>query len=166
MSISAAFIGEINHEAAICRKMLERIPESTWEFKPHEKSMSMKALATHVAEMWTWTKSVMEQPELDFAGKPYEPFLPDTSQQLIEYFDKNIAEAKEALAKTSDATMMEMWSMRNGEQVFFTMPKVAVMRSVILNHVIHHRGQLSVYMRENDIPIPQIYGPSADEPMG
>jgi len=165
MGINQAFLGELEHEAATGRKMLERIPESAWEFKPHEKSMDMKRLATHCAEMWGWTRYTLDHPELDFATAPYEPYQPGSTQDLLDYHDKMVAEAKEVLARTTDETMMESWTMRNGEQVYFTMPKVQVLRSMVFNHIIHHRGQLSVYLRENDIPVPAIYGPSADEPM-
>lgn len=165
MAIKDGFLGELEYEAATSRRLLERIPESTWDFKPHEKSMSMKQLATHVAEMWAWTKAVLEEPELDFEANPYEQYQPTSTEDLVAYHDKLIGEAKEILGRTSDETMMEPWSMRAGETVFFTMPRVAVMRSVVFNHVIHHRGQLSVYLRENDIPVPSMYGPSADEGM-
>jgi uncharacterized damage-inducible protein DinB len=165
MGINHAFIGELEHEAATSRKMLERIPESTWDFKPHEKSMEMKKLATHVTEMWGWTRFTLDHPELDFAAAPYEPYQPASTQDLIDYHDKMVADAKEVLARTSDETMMEPWTMRSGETVYFTMPKVQVLRSMVFNHIIHHRGQLSVYLRENDIPVPAIYGPSADEQM-
>ncbi len=165
MGINDAFLGELEHEAATSRKLLERIPESTWEFKPHEKSMDMKRLASHVAEMWGWTKETLDNPELDFAKGTYQPFQPSSTQDLLDFHDKMVAEAKEVLSRTSDEAMMEPWSLRNGEEVYFTMPKVQVLRSMVFNHIIHHRGQLSVYLRENDIPVPAMYGPSADEGM-
>lgn len=165
MGINDAFLGELEHEAATSRKLLERIPESTWDFKPHEKSMDMKRLASHVAEMWGWTKNTLDHPELDFAAGTYQPFQPSSTQNLLDFHDKMVAEAKEVLSRTSDETMMEPWSLRNGEEVYFTMPKVQVLRSMVFNHIIHHRGQLSVYLRENDIPVPAMYGPSADEGM-
>lgn len=163
MAIKDGFLGELEYEAATTRKLLERIPESTWEFKPHEKSMPMKQLATHVAEMWGWSRIVLEEPELDFEKSPYEQYQPSSSADLVAYHDKMVEETKEALARTSDEAMMVPWSMRSGDTVYFTMPRVAVMRSVVFNHVIHHRGQLSVYLRENNIPVPAMYGPSADE---
>jgi uncharacterized damage-inducible protein DinB len=165
MGINHAFLGELEYEAATSRKLLERIPESTWEWKPHEKSMDMKRLATHCAEMWGWTKATIDHPELDFAATPYEPYQPASTQDLLDFHDKMVAEAKEVLGRASDETMMEPWSLRSGEQVYFTMPKVQVLRSMVFNHIIHHRGQLSVYLRENNIPVPSIYGPSADEQM-
>lgn len=163
MGINEAFLGELEHEAATTRKVLERIPESAWEFKPHEKSMEMKTLATHVAEMHGWVRYTLDHPELDFAKMDYKQYAATSTQDLVDFFDKQVADAKEVLARTTDETMMEPWTMRNGEQVYFTMPKVQVLRSMVFNHVVHHRGQLSVYLRLNEIPVPALYGPSADE---
>lgn len=162
MGLNTALLAELQQEAATTRKVLERIPESAWEWKPHEKSMSMIKLATHVAEMFTWFKVTIETPELDFAAG-YEMFEPKSSQELLDYFDKNISEATQALESMSDEVSGEGWTLRNGEQVYFTMPKAVVLRTFCFNHIVHHRGQLSVYLRLNDIPVPSIYGPSADE---
>jgi uncharacterized damage-inducible protein DinB len=93
----------------------------------------------------------------------YKPFEPATTADLVEYFDKNVAEAIDVLRNTPDEAFFENWTMRNGEQIYFTMPKAVVMRSFVLNHIVHHRGQLSVYLRLNDISVPALYGPSADE---
>ena len=123
----------------------------------------MGRLAVHIAEMFGWTPPTMEKPELDFAQMDYKPFEPKTTDDLLEFFDKNVAEAIETLQSCSDDRFMENWTMRNGEQVYFTMPKAAVMRTFVMNHIIHHRGQMAVYLRLLDIPVPSIYGPSADE---
>jgi len=163
MSLSDAFIAELQYEAVSARKCLERIPENTFDWKPHEKSMSMSALAAHVAEMVGWIKDTVETPELDFAAMDYKPFVPTTTAELVELFDKNLSAANEALKNTSDSAMMENWKMRNGEQIYFDMPRIQVLRGFIFSHLIHHRGQLSVYMRLQDIPVPGIYGTSADE---
>jgi len=163
MGMNTALLAELKHEAATTRKVLERIPESTWEWKPHEKSMGMLRLATHVAEMFSWIRTTVETPELDFAVGDYKPFVPSSSQDLIDYFDKNISEAAQALESVSDEALMENWTMKNGEQTYFTMPKAVVLRSFCFNHIFHHRGQLTVYLRLNEIPVPEIYGPSADE---
>ncbi len=162
-SIASAFIAEIEHEAATARTCIERVPEEKFDWKPHEKSMSFGKLASHIAEMFGWTPPTLEHPELDFAKMDYKPFEPKTNADLLDYFDKNVAEAIQTLQNTPDQTFMENWTMRNGEQVYFTMPKAVVMRSFVLNHIVHHRGQLSVYLRLNDISVPSIYGPSADE---
>ena len=163
MSLSNAFIAELEQEAVATRKCLERIPANIFDWKPHEKSMSMSKLASHVAEMIGWVKDTVEKPELDFATMDYKPFEPKTTAELVEFFEKNLSDSLEALKNTSDGAMMENWKMRNGEQVYFDMPRIKVLRGFIFNHVIHHRGQLSVYLRLNDISVPEIYGPSADE---
>lgn len=162
-NIATGLLGELDHEIATTKKCLERIPENLFDYKPHEKSMSMSRLATHVAEMVAWITMTCKTDELDFAAQEYKPFEPKTTAELVEYLEKNAAEAVEALKNTSDEEMHKNWSLRNGEQIYFTMPKVATLRTFCMNHIWHHRGQLSVYMRLNDIPVPSIYGPSADE---
>jgi len=162
-NLSSALIGEFEQEAKTARACLERVPADKFNWKPHEKSMEFGRLASHIAEMFAWTPPTLQQPELDFAKMDYKPFEPKTTDELLEFFDKNVAEAIDVLRNTPDETFFEDWTMRNGEQVYFTMPKAAVMRSFVMNHIVHHRGQLSVYLRLNDIPVPAIYGPSADE---
>lgn len=162
-NIASALVAEMEHEAGVTRSCLERIPADKFDWKPHEKSMEFGRLASHIAEMFSWTGPTLEHPELDFAKMDYKPFEPKTTEELVEFFDKNVAEAIVALKNSPDERFMENWTMRNGEQVYFTMPKIAVMRSFVLNHIVHHRGQLSVYLRLNDIAVPSIYGPSADE---
>ena len=162
-NIASALVAELEHEAKVTRTCLERVPADKFDWKPHEKSMAFGGLAGHIAEMFGWTPGIMQKPELDFATMDYKPFEPKTTEDLVEYFDKNVAEAIETLKNTSDERFMETWTMQNGDKVYFTMPKVAVMRSFVMNHIVHHRGQLSVYLRLNDISVPSIYGPSADE---
>ncbi len=161
--ISSALIAEFEKEGATTRKCLERVPADKFDWKPHEKSMTFGHLASHVAEMFGWTPATLLQPELDFAKMDYKPFEPATTDDLVDFFDKQFAEAVETLRNTSDATFAEEWTLRNGETVYFTAPKAAVIRGFVMNHIVHHRGQLSVYLRLNDIPVPSIYGPSADE---
>jgi uncharacterized damage-inducible protein DinB len=162
-NIASALIAEMEHEAGVTRTCLERVPAEKFDWKPHDKSMPFGRLASHIAEMFGWTPPTLENAELDFSKMDYKPFEPKTTDELLEFFDKQVAEAIEALKSSPDERFMENWTMRNGEQVYFTMPKIAVMRSFVLNHIIHHRGQLSVYLRLNDISVPAIYGPSADE---
>ena len=161
--LATAFLAELDNEAKVTRQCLERVPAEKFDWKPHEKSMTFGRLASHIAEMFGWTGSTLQHDVLDFATMEYTPFEPRTTEELVAFFDKHIADAKAALADASDETFMKDWTMRNGEQVYFTMPKVAVMRSFVMNHIVHHRGQLSVYLRLNDIAVPSIYGPSADE---
>jgi uncharacterized damage-inducible protein DinB len=163
MSLSDAFAGELQYEVAATRKCLERIPETVFDWKPHEKSMAMMPLAAHIAEMFGWVKDTVEKSELDFATMDYKPFKPQTTAELVGLLDKNSGEAAEVLKQVSDETLLENWKMRNGEKIFIDMPRIAVLRGLILKHIVHHRGQLSVYLRLNDIPVPEIYGPSADE---
>ncbi len=162
-NIATGLIGELTHEAATTRKCLERIPAETFDFKPHEKSMTMIRLATHVAEMADWINETCTKDELDFATADYKPFEPTTTAELVEFHDQVIVKALEALKNTSDEDMQKPWTLKNGEQVYFTMPKIATLRTMCFNHIWHHRGQLTVYLRLNDIPVPEIYGPSADE---
>ncbi len=161
--LGSAFLAELENEAKTTRACLERVPMDKYDWKPHEKSMSFGRLAVHCAEMFGWTKETLTQDVLDFATADMTPFEPKTTEELLAFFDDHIEKAKAILGDTSDETMFTNWTMQNGEQVYFTMPKVAVMRTFVLNHIIHHRGQLSVYLRLNDIPVPSIYGPSADE---
>ena len=162
-NIASSLIAEMEMEASVARKCLERVPEEKFDWKPHEKSMTFRQLAVHVAEMFGWTPATLQQEELDFAKIDYKPYEPATTADLVEYLDKNVAEAIVVLKNTPDEDFLVNWTMRNGETVYFTMPRAAVMRSVVMNHIIHHRGQLSVYLRLNDIAVPSIYGPSADE---
>lgn len=161
--LATAFLNELENEAQVTRSVLERIPTDKFDWKPHEKSMSMGRLASHVAEMFGWTEATLKNDVLDFSTMDYKPYEPQTTQDLLEFFDKQIETTRLHLSETSDETFLTDWTMRNGEQVYFTHPKVAVMRAFVMNHIIHHRGQLSVYLRLNDIPVPAIYGPSADE---
>ncbi|NOT48223.1 MAG: hypothetical protein HOP17_10810 [Acidobacteria bacterium] len=162
-NIASALIAEMQQEAAVARTCLERVPADKFDWKPHEKSMTFGKLAVHIAEMFNWTAVTLQQSELDFSKFDYKPLEPATTDELVEYLDKNVAEAIDVLRNTTDDVFMENWTMRNGETVYFTLPKVAVMRSFVMNHIVHHRGQLSVYLRLNDIAVPSIYGPSADE---
>ena len=163
MNLSAPFVAELEQEARTTRKVLERIPESAFGWKPHEKSMTMARLAVHVAEMTGWIKDTVEKPGIDFATMDYKPFEPKNNAELLEYFDEKVAESSEALKNTSDEAMMEHWTMRNGETVYMDLPRIQVLRGAMMNHILHHRGQLSVYLRLNEIPVPELYGPSADE---
>ncbi|MGI8467942.1 MAG: DinB family protein [Pyrinomonadaceae bacterium] len=162
MAINESFIGELQHEAATTRKILERIPAEKFDWKPHEKSMSFGQLATHVADMFSWIPMILETDELDFA-KGYEQPKPASGEELAALLDKNAAAATGSLKNAADETFGKNWTLRSGEQIFFEMPKAQVLRGIVMNHIVHHRGQLSVYLRLNDIPVPAIYGPSGDE---
>ena len=162
MSINQAFIGELDYEFVSTRKLLERIPTDKFDWKPHEKSMSMGVQANHLADLFSWYKVTLEQGELDFAAG-YEQPKATGGEELAAILDKNFAEANESLRNADPSVFTENWTLRSGEHVIFTMPKAAVLRTFVANHIVHHRAQLAVYLRLNDIPVPSMYGPSADE---
>ncbi|MGA9769413.1 MAG: DinB family protein [Blastocatellia bacterium] len=156
----AGFLKELEAEAAATRKCLERIPESLFSWKPHEKSMNMGYLALLVAEIPKWITSMVETSEIDFAT--FRHFEPKTTAELVKHFDENLERARKALQSVSDEALNETFSLKNqGEVLFSSSKKDSIAPSI--NHLVHHRGQLTVYMRLNDISVPSIYGPSADE---
>lgn len=166
MAIRDAILPEFEYEMATTRKTLERVPEDKVNWKPHDTSMAMGRLAGHIAEMAGFVAATFQGDSFDFAppgSQPRQPTVMSSRKQLLELFDKNVADAKAAISKASDEDMRKTWTLMNGGKTFFAMPRIEVLRSMILNHVIHHRGQLSVYLRMNQVPVPSIYGPSGDE---
>src|ERR1044071_647017 len=166
MSICESLAAELRQEARTTRRILERVPEGSFDWKPHDKSRSVGRLAGHVAELPSLVVPALTQPELNFATGQYQPFNPTSTAELLEKFDRTVETAVEHLSKQSDESMGESWSLRSGDQTFFTATRAAAVRVLALNHVVHHRGQLSVYLRLLDVPVPSIYGPSADEAPG
>jgi len=162
-TLGQALAAELRFEAISTRKMLERVPEDKFDWSPHGKSMTLRRLATHVAEISNWTKPTLTQDELDFATADYKPAILNTADELVELFDKAVAESVELLEEIFDEDMMKTWCLRNAEQKIYEQPKFAIVRSLVLNHLYHHRGQLSVYLRQLDVPLPGVYGPTADE---
>jgi len=160
--IAQSILPEFDHEFAKLRSLLECVPEGKGDYRPHEKSMTLAKLAGHVAELSKWMGATIENDELDTSDGSHIPYEMTTRAELLDFHDKNVAEAHETLAAASDETMMSPWSLKNGDEVLLTMPKVAVVRGFVMNHMIHHRAQLGVYLRLNDIPLPGTYGPSAD----
>lgn len=163
MSICEPLAAELRQEARTTRRILERVPEASFGWKPHEKSMTLGRLAAHVAELPELIIPALKQDEFDFASGSFQPFNPRSTAELLEKFERNIEAAAEALRAQPEETMGQPWRLRSGDHVLFEMPRAAVVRFVGLNHVVHHRGQLSVYLRLLDVPLPSIYGPSADE---
>jgi len=166
MSIAAMLLPEFDQEMANTRKTLARIPEDKFDYTPHSKSFTMIGLATHIKNMAGWLKDTMTTETLDIAppgAPPYKAEPAKSSAELLESFDKNVAAARAALEAATDEAFMVPWSLLMTGNVMFTMPRAAVVRGMILNHIIHHRAQLTVYLRLNDIPVPALYGPSADE---
>lgn len=166
MSLIETFLTEFDHEASTTRKLLERLPGDRMEFRPHPKSFTMAALATHIVNMVKWGTVTVNEDSFDYAPEGAAPYKEEpvaSSAEALEQFDAHLAAFREALKASSEAAMFANWSLLAGGKTVMTMPRVAVLRSMILNHIIHHRGQLSVYLRMCDVPVPSIYGPSADE---
>lgn len=166
MAMSQALIGEFDHEMANTRKTLERVPDAKFDWKPHAKSFSMGGLAGHISFIPQWAKLTVELPEFDVnppGGQPVQMPALKTRAEILAYFDKGVVEARAAILAASDESMMKQWSLLSGGKTVFAMPRVAVLRSMIMNHLVHHRGQLTVYLRMNDVAVPALYGPSADE---
>jgi uncharacterized damage-inducible protein DinB len=166
MPINQGLLGEFDQEMANTRKTLERVPEDKFTWKPHTKSGTMIWLAGHVAQLPGWCKEAFERTELDIAPigqPPQQPPVIKNRRDLLELFDSRVAAGRAALAKATDEAMMKPWTLLSGGKTIFTMPRIAIFRGFVMNHLIHHRAQLTVYLRLNDIPVPALYGPSADE---
>ena len=164
--IVEALVREFDEEMAKTRKSLERVPTDRLDWRPHEKSMTMGRLATHLAEIPAWTVETLEHESLDIAPPgepPHEPRFLATRSELLSLFDKNVATGRTLIAATNEEQLAAPWSLLAGGKVLFTQPRLAILRAWVLNHTVHHRAQLGVYLRLNDIPVPAIYGPSADE---
>ena len=159
-NIAQAFLAELDAEMPPTRRLLERVPDAKGDWKPHPKSFSLAHLSQLVARMPGWLTLTMHEPSLDLSRTPN--YSNETTAALLAEFDRCVKEAREALAKAKDEDFSAPWSLTMGERVLMTMPRVAVMRQNI-NHLAHHRGQLTVYLRLLDVPIPSIYGPTADE---
>lgn len=160
--ISTALLPEFDAEMANTRKILERVPDDKFDYKPHDKSMTLGRLASHVAELPNWASHTiqMEVLEMTPGQKPYQA---ETGAQLLSDFDKYVSEARALIAGASDEDLHKIWTFRYGGKDVMAMPRVAVLRGMVMNHLIHHRAQLGVYLRLNDVEIPGMYGPSADE---
>ncbi|MDX2174521.1 MAG: DinB family protein [Bacteroidota bacterium] len=157
-----SFLKELEHESIGTKKMLALVPADKADWKPHEKSMKLKDLATHLADMPTWITLGLTTDELDFVKSPYNPKDCNGGEELVAYFDKNVEEAKQYLKKTKDSILEEIWTLKNGEIVYMKLTKLDTIRQSYCQ-MVHHRAQLGVYLRLLNIPIPGVYGPSADE---
>lgn len=166
MSIGKSLLPEFDQEMVGTRATLERLPEDKFDWRPHPKSFTMIALATHVANMLHWGATTINEDSFDFApegGEPYKEEPAASVAELLAKFDAGAASFRAALAEATDEALIADWSLLAGGKPIFTMPRIACLRGMILNHIIHHRAQLTVYLRLNDVPVPALYGPSADE---
>jgi len=153
---------ELDQEAATTRKMLERIPTDQFDWQPHKKSMTLQRLATHVAELPSWVTMAVTTNELDFANNPYSPVTVNNTGELLDYFERSLADGREHLVKTTEEKLLENWTLREGDQVYQVATKGEIIRMAYCQ-IVHHRAQLGVFLRLLDVPIPGSYGPSADE---
>ena len=165
MAMRDALLPEFDHEMATTRRLLERVPEAEFAWKPHDKSMALGQLAGHVANLPQWCSLMLDATVFDLDSMPSDPRpkLPESRAALVAEFDAKVGRAREQLARTTDPDLMTPWTLKKGGHEIFTLPRVSAIRSFVMNHLIHHRGQLSVYLRLRDVPVPPIYGPTADE---
>jgi uncharacterized damage-inducible protein DinB len=166
MTYAETVLPEFDQEMANTRKVLERISDDKLDWQAHPKSHTIGWNANHLADLPNWLVEAVTKPSLDIApigGEPYKFAKLTSRQEILGVFDRNVATARKAIAEVKDEEMGKMWSLLNGGVTIFTMPRSAVVRSVVLNHIIHHRAILCVYLRLNDIPVPGMYGPSGDE---
>jgi uncharacterized damage-inducible protein DinB len=165
MAIKDALLPEFDHEMGTTRRLLERTPGDKLAWKPHEKSMSLGQLAGHIANLPHWCGAILQNTVFDVAtiGEDPRPRAPESVAWLLADFDAKVKAARAGLANTGDAELFTPWTFKNNGQEIFTMPRIAAIRSFVMNHSIHHRGQFSVYLRMNNVPLPSMYGPTADE---
>jgi uncharacterized damage-inducible protein DinB len=166
MTYAETILPEFDGEMANTRKVLERIPDDRLDWQPHPRSHTIGWNANHVADLPNWLAVTLTEPSLDIApvgGEPYKLPTLTSRKEILDLFDRNVAAARKAIAEIKDEDVGSMWSLLRGGQPIFSMPRSAVVRGMVLNHLIHHRAHLCVYLRLNDIPVPGMYGPSGDE---
>jgi uncharacterized damage-inducible protein DinB len=162
MAVKDALLAEYDHEMGTTRRLLDRIPDDKLAWKPHEKSRALGELASHLGNIPNWASLILNASSFDLAEAPPDAAPKTTRADILALFDDSTKKTRELMDK-SDADYTAPWSLKRGGQDMFSMPRIAAFRSFVLNHTIHHRGQLSVYLRLNEIPVPPIYGPTADE---
>jgi uncharacterized damage-inducible protein DinB len=166
LALNEALLSEFDYEANRTRKTLERVQEEKFDWKPHEKSMTLGRLSQHLAELPGWMVLILEHDSFDMAppgAPPPKRARLNSRTELLDLFDKSVATARAAIAATTDDCLLKPWSLLSGGTTILTMPRIAVLRRFVVNHTVHHRGQLCVYLRLNNLPVPALYGPSADE---
>jgi len=163
MALGTALAGELNHEAAGTRKLLSRIPEDKLDWKPHDKSMPLGRLACHVAELPQWVKLILEQDAFNMVPGAFNRLKAATTEELLQQFDERIQEAADMLSETADERFQTKWSFVKNGVAAYELPRKIAVRQMVMNHIVHHRAQLTVYLRLLNVPVPGLYGPSADE---
>lgn len=165
MAISEELLKELDLEMASTRRTLERIPEDKLAWKPHEKSTGLGRLAGHLAELPTMGARIMQTETFDLANRPpgRKPLVAESQKQVVEIFDQNVAQLREIIAAASDEDLQKPWTFSLGEKKLYQGTRVGALRRMLMNHIIHHRAQMGVYLRLNDVAVPSVYGPSADE---
>lgn len=163
MNLIESLTSELDHEAQTTRKHLERLPDEKFAWQPHQKSFTAGGLASHITECMSWAESIFNDEEFNFDPATYRLYKASSKEELLKGFDDNVAKAKQALASSSEEKLAQPWALKIMGRVQFEKPRAAVFRDFSLSHIIHHRGQFSVYLRLLEIPVPGSYGPSADE---
>jgi uncharacterized damage-inducible protein DinB len=163
MAVADSLLPDFDHEMSVTRQLLERVPEDAFEWRPHEKSFSLGALAAHLTQIPHWGSTILDcdQYDMALAGRPRASAA--SRAEVLAAFDRTVSEMRRGMSARSDAELLAPWTLSRGGHVLLTMPRVAALRRFVLHHVIHHRGQLSVYLRLRDVPLPPFYGPTADE---
>ena len=165
MAFKEALLAEFDHEIGSTRRLLERVPDGQLGWKPHDKSYSLGDLSGHIANLSMWMNRILESSELDLASiADARPTSPASRDDVLQRLETNAKSARATLAEQTDASLLAAWTLKNGGREVFTMPRSSVLRSFVFNHLIHHRGQLTVYLRLQNVPLPSLYGPTADEP--
>jgi uncharacterized damage-inducible protein DinB len=165
VTLRETLLPELDHETAVTRQLLERLPDDAFEWRPHGRSMSLGRLATHLAELVRWGNWILDRDSYEYVEQSGPGHVEASRAHVLQLFDKHVADVRRNLVGRTDAELFAPWDIRNGGRVVMSMPRVAALRRFLLNHLVHHRGQLSVYLRMRDVPLPPIYGPSADERM-
>jgi uncharacterized damage-inducible protein DinB len=166
VTIAETLLPEFDREMGVTRRLLERVPDGQFDWSPHERSMRLGRLAEHLAEVPAWVAETINKTSVEAVGAPPTDHTPPTTRgQVLALFDRNVRDGRAALVGRTDAELLAPWTLTaQGKQVF-TMPRATVLRGFVMNHMIHHRGQLSVYLRLQNVPVPSMYGPSGDEPL-